>query len=97
YKVTGVQTCALPIFSWRFWQSRLAAEDRDVGRRQRGLLQPFELDERLAVREHGLQLVDLRRCQIPLRLHDEVVRRHADFELALRSEERRVGKEGSSR
>src|SRR5689334_23282327 len=58
------------------------AEHRDPERAQRRLLQPLELDERLAVAKHRLQPVVVRRRQIALRLDDEIVRRHADLELA---------------
>src|SRR5437016_2410221 len=50
---------------------------------KRRLLLPLELDERFAVVENRAQFAVPRVRQIALRLHDEVVRRHADLELAL--------------
>src|SRR5919106_4635912 len=47
------------------------------------LLHAFEVDDRFAIREYGLQLVVLRRCQIALREYDLIVGRHPDAELAV--------------
>ena len=49
----------------------------------RGLLEPFQLDHRTPIRQNRRQFVVLRGGEIALRLHDEVVGGHADFELAL--------------
>src|SRR5438034_3882331 len=64
----------------------------DVQVLQRRLLQAFELDERFAIVQNLPQLRVARVGQIALRLHDEVVRRHADFELALLGFEFLLGK-----
>ena len=55
----------------------------NVGALERRLLQPLELDERLPVVQHRAKLAVARLVHVPLRLHDEVVRGHADLELAL--------------
>src|SRR5581483_10321394 len=58
-------------------------DDRDVRVLQRGLLETLELDLRAPIREDRRELVVLRGGQVALGLYDEVVRRHADLELAL--------------
>src|SRR2546428_2841087 len=58
-------------------------EDGDVRALERRLLEAFELDERFAVVQNLPQLRVPSVRQIALRLDDEVIRRHADFELTL--------------
>src|SRR5205823_6938498 len=95
--VTGVQTCALPILETRYALSNepggIIAEIRaDV------------LEERFPETAVDLELRGGRPRQLPWRYLREQVQRRArlgqpvrEWELALRSEERRVGKEGSAR
>src|SRR5438270_33607 len=59
------------------------AQDGDAQARQRRLLKPLELDERLAIVPDVPKLGVLRGCQVALRQHDVVVRGHANLELAL--------------
>src|SRR5256885_8534363 len=81
YKVTGVQTCALPIYQQR------GGTKMDCGGEWRGLPNAAVTVERVAHRDRGKQNRQRRRR------HDMVNREpHTD-----RSEERRVGKECRSR
>src|SRR5207247_3817048 len=58
-------------------------DQRDVQVLERRFLEPFQLDEGLSIIENRSQLRVPGIGEIPLRLDDEVVRRHADLELAL--------------
>src|SRR5690606_39829963 len=85
FHVTGVQTCALPIFAGgtSVW---LAAAAVLVWIASLWLATPPPEDRALAQARDGVQLT-------PSGLHDLI----EPFRLPMRSEERRVGKECSSR
>src|SRR5207253_5966010 len=91
--VTGVQTCALPIFQ-RHVPADLALRDRSIG-----VLRAFAREKEEVPRSNGVDVgpAGLREGrQLDLELLEACVGRHErSFLVRARSEERRVGKEGS--
>src|SRR5690606_39331342 len=90
FHVTGVQTCALPIYG--FWL--------DLDELSQGILQAAGYGYCTA--QADIQIGELLRCQLGCRIHGSAGLGNNDLgetklRNGLRSEERRVGEEGRSR